>query len=487
MARQLPRYIALGKGGKYLQYVWEEGELHSRMQLSSDRLVSEDRSITKLEIVKSETSIQGLTLVHIRSCYNNKFLVLSSEVENWIVAGADEPEEDRFKWSCTLFMLGGIKNVLSLFLLAGRAVYGVQIDETEKCLIGVRNSAAAELDIANLVSLPIMPRYVVFKGDNNKYLAARHILSHKRLKFNMDSPLNSQRAHHETVILPNGNVRFRSLSYNRFWRNAGNAFIWCESNDQTAKNSDTVFQPVRLHNKGSTAVALKNIGNNKYCERNTTRGPRRLKGTLRASTTVVNPQAVLRVEEAIRQRTIYDLEFRVNDARIYDYTRFESVADSISNWSETDTEEKEVTLTYTRIRQETFTSTMSWKIRSYLDLYGQIPLLEKGEIRLEEPFVQQRTWSKTRQTTEEISSVVTIQVPPMTKTVVTMIIGRGSIDVPFSYMQRDVLLNEKIVTNRLHDGLFTGLNTELLDYTLEQEPLSEDDDEARPAILPSKL
>ncbi|KAL2892252.1 Natterin-4 [Bienertia sinuspersici] len=483
MAELVPRYIALGKGGKYLRYVLEDGELHSRMQLISDKVVGEDRSFTKLEIVSAESSSEDVALVHIRSCYNNKFLVLSKEVENWIVAGADEPEEDPSEWSCTLFRLGGNKNRLRLFLQAADDEHGVQIDGSEKCLTIARNStSAAEFNVTDLASLAVLPRYVVFKGDNNKYMAARPILAHKRLKFNMSSPLN-RRAQHEVVTLPNGNVRFRSLTYNKFWRNAVNAFIWCESNEKTATN-DTTFQPVRLDSKGNT-IAIKSLGNNKYCERNTKRGPKKLKGTLRASSKTVNPRAVLRVEEAIREREVYDVQYNIRDARIYDVEPLNNVVKTTNNFAQTNTAEKQLGFTYTRMSQETFTSTQSWKVKVSVEMKAKIPVLVQGKIRMDTTYQGSMQWSKTKETTEEISSSVTVQVPPMTKAVVTMTIGRGSIDVPFSYTQRDVLLDGRVVTNRLHDGLFSGLNTELIDYTIEEEPLSEE--EARAAILRSKL
>ncbi|KAL7261237.1 hypothetical protein ACSBR1_006809 [Camellia fascicularis] len=57
---------------------------------------------TKFELTRAMTS-SGKGCVHIRCCYSNKCFVRKSANDSWIVAGADEPEEDRSKWSCTLF------------------------------------------------------------------------------------------------------------------------------------------------------------------------------------------------------------------------------------------------------------------------------------------------------------------------------------------------------------------------------------------------
>ena len=50
-----------------------------------------------------ERAKNGKGLVHIRCCYNNKYWVRWSKNHWWIVAGADEPDEDQSSWSCTLF------------------------------------------------------------------------------------------------------------------------------------------------------------------------------------------------------------------------------------------------------------------------------------------------------------------------------------------------------------------------------------------------
>ncbi|KAL7170606.1 hypothetical protein ACSBR2_035478 [Camellia fascicularis] len=48
-------------------------------------------------------SSNGNLLVYIKCCYNNKNFVRWSPNHWWILATADEPEEDQSKWSCTLF------------------------------------------------------------------------------------------------------------------------------------------------------------------------------------------------------------------------------------------------------------------------------------------------------------------------------------------------------------------------------------------------
>ncbi|KAK9950587.1 hypothetical protein M0R45_006071 [Rubus argutus] len=65
-------------------------------------------TLVKFEVEKAKI---GNRWVHIRCCYNKKYLVRENTPigtccyinKHWIVAAADKPEEDKYKISCTLF------------------------------------------------------------------------------------------------------------------------------------------------------------------------------------------------------------------------------------------------------------------------------------------------------------------------------------------------------------------------------------------------
>ncbi|KAF5956866.1 hypothetical protein HYC85_004091, partial [Camellia sinensis] len=84
---------------KYLRYIHEDGPVHGFLQFS-EKEVSSPYAKFKVEMAKTSNA-KGL--VHIRCCFNNKYLVRWTPNHWWIVVGADEPEEDQSKWSCTLF------------------------------------------------------------------------------------------------------------------------------------------------------------------------------------------------------------------------------------------------------------------------------------------------------------------------------------------------------------------------------------------------
>ncbi|KAF7135842.1 hypothetical protein RHSIM_Rhsim08G0106700 [Rhododendron simsii] len=95
----LPKFVALKSNynHKYLRYINEQGEVHGFLQFTGDKLES---LYVMFKVEKAESG-DG-RLVHIR-CYNNKYLARWTPEHWWIVAEADEPEEDQSKWSCTLF------------------------------------------------------------------------------------------------------------------------------------------------------------------------------------------------------------------------------------------------------------------------------------------------------------------------------------------------------------------------------------------------
>ncbi|CAI0386428.1 unnamed protein product [Linum tenue] len=95
----LPKFVVLKSSynSKYLRYRHEGGEQHGFLQYSEDKATSQ---YAKFEVKMAKS---GDGLVHLKCCYNNKYLVRWSPKHWWIRGAADRPEEDRSKWSCTLF------------------------------------------------------------------------------------------------------------------------------------------------------------------------------------------------------------------------------------------------------------------------------------------------------------------------------------------------------------------------------------------------
>ncbi|XP_056694619.1 uncharacterized protein [Spinacia oleracea] len=445
MTDSLPRFIVLGRptgGVTYLRYVVEKGAQHRRLHLSSPEVIS-DRNFTKLEVVRAPPTI-GLDMVHIRSCYNNKFLVLQSE--------------------------------------------------------GIGHSPFAYwFDVTNMSTLAILPEYIAFKGDNNRYLNSRFIRTKNRLKFESDNLLDTG-VHHQTHTLRNGNVRFWSIHFGKFWRKSHSEWVFGDSDDKTGGDINTVFRPIKLD---GNKIALLNLGNNGYCMRRVQRGQPRLIDTLIASASSVGPLAVVEVEEAVRQREIYNIHYNMDESRIYNVVPFESGNVTQDTYNLTPLPViKKVGFKYTQVTRETFDSSHSWKVayNSKINV-TVIPKFVEGEATLDASYEGKVEWSELNETTITQTKDLYIPVPPRTKSVVTLILGRGSVDVPFSYEQRDILPNGREVHKHMEDGLFSGLNTEVITHTVreislstlseseleEARRLSEAEEEAAAPALSSKL
>ena len=96
----LPRFMALKAiyNKKYLSLTKNDPALPTGFIKFDENEPMSPQAKFEVEMAKS-----GNGLVHIRSCYNNKYLVRQAYDKHWIVAAADKPEEDEYKFSCTLF------------------------------------------------------------------------------------------------------------------------------------------------------------------------------------------------------------------------------------------------------------------------------------------------------------------------------------------------------------------------------------------------
>ncbi|XP_068328102.1 uncharacterized protein [Pyrus communis] len=132
-------------------------------------------------MAKSSGASKGL--VHIRCCYNNKYWVRWSQTHHWIVAGADEPQADESKWSCTLFEpvyvdehdpAQGVS--LRHVQLRNYACLWRTGPPYESCLFAGSETPDNDLcDVCLIVdweSLLVLPKHIALKGDNGKYLSA---------------------------------------------------------------------------------------------------------------------------------------------------------------------------------------------------------------------------------------------------------------------------------------------------------------------------
>ena len=137
MATILPRSFALrsNDNNKYLRHIDRIIEnLVGLVQLSEDNARSD---YAKFQMEPADSGNGGR--VHIKCCFNNKYLRRANNHQWWIVAGASEPEEDTDHWSCTLFepevVHSGNKAVIRLIhVQLGHYVTSYTVNDFNQCL-----------------------------------------------------------------------------------------------------------------------------------------------------------------------------------------------------------------------------------------------------------------------------------------------------------------------------------------------------------------
>lgn len=463
----LPRFVVLKSvyNNKYLRYIQEDVQVHGFLQFSGEDVVS---PYAKFEV---EMAKSGNGLVHLRCCYNNKYWVRWTQNHWWIVAGADEPQEDQSQWSCTLFKPISVNAEAKTFRLlhvqlGHYACLWRAAAPFESCLFaGSENPDKDSCDVYTTVdweSLLIMPKHVAFKGDNGQYLSARWIEGHQYLQY-ASNDIGDPTVGNEIFTTNDGSIRIKSDYFDKFWRRSPN-WIWADSTDKTNNNSDTLFWPVKVDDN---VVALRNLGNNNFCKRLTTEGKT---SCLNAGVSTISKEARMQVEELIISRQIYNVNFRLLDARIYSQNVLTMATGAAINRTQ-EAHNAEVKLSYTETKSSTWNASVSLKLGVKTTLQTGIPFIAKGQIEISAEFSGAYQWGETKTTTTVVETVYKVTVPPMTVVTVSLLATTGSCDVPFSYTQRDTLTNGQQVTYNMDDGIYTGINSFNFKYETKQEKL----------------
>ncbi|KAM1778300.1 hypothetical protein ACFX1S_040022 [Malus domestica] len=460
MAPELPRYMVLQSkyNAKYLSYVKEDVQIHGFLKFSGEEVVS---PYAKLQVEMAKSSGASKGLVHIRCCYNNKYWVRWSQTHHGIVAGADEPQEDESKWSCTLFEpvyvdehdpAQGIR--LRHVQLRNYACLWRTDQPYESCLFAGSETPDSDLcDVCLIVdweSLLVLPKHIAFKGDNGKYLSAQWIESYPYLQFSSDD-IGDPTVGNEVFQTGDGSIRIKSDHHGKFWRRSPN-WIYADSElHNNENNMDMLFWPVKLDGK---FLALRNLGNNLFCKRLTTEGKYHC---LNAAVPTITQEARLEVEEVVVSRSIYNVNYRVLDARIYNQSVVSMTAGDAFNRTE-EQNTVEVKLSYKNTRSSAWNTNVSLKLGIKTTFEAGVPLIGNGKIEVSAEFGTVHQWGETATSESVVETVHKVTVPPMTMVKVSLLATRGACDVPFSYTQRDTLTNGNQNIYNMDDGVYTGVN-----------------------------
>ncbi|KAB2625473.1 hypothetical protein D8674_017133 [Pyrus ussuriensis x Pyrus communis] len=434
MAPELPRYVVLQSryNAKYLSYVREDVQIHGFLKFSGQEVV---RPYAKLQVEMAKSSGASKGLVHIRCCYNNKYWVRWSQTHHWIVAGADEPQEDESKWSCTLFEpvyvdehdpAQGVR--LRHVQLRNYACLWRTGPPYESCLFA--GSETPDNDLCD-VCLIVDWESLATTGSTS----AQWIEGYPYLQFSSDD-IGDPTVGNEVFQTGDGSIRIKSYRHGTFWRR---------------KQHGHVVLPVKVDGK---FLALRNLGNNLFCKRLTTE---KKYHCLNAAVPTITQEARLELEEVVVSRSIYNVNYRVLDARVYNQTVVTmATGEALNRTKEQNT--VEMKLSYKNTRSSVWNTNVSLKLGIKTTFEAGVPLIGNGKIEESAEFGAVFQWGETETSGSVVETVYKVTVPPMTMVKVSLLATRGACDVPFSYTQRDTLTNGKQNIYNMDDGVYTGVN-----------------------------
>ena len=100
-----------------------------------------------------------------------------------------------------------------------------------------------------------------------------------------------------------------------------------------------------------------------------------------------------------------------------------------------------------------------------------ISWIVKGEVKVTGEFSGSYTWGKNIEESIRHDATYEADVPPKTKVTVTAVVTRGSFEVPFSYMQADLLTTGDEEIQKLNDGIYGSINCYNLRYETTEEKI----------------
>ncbi|KAJ9158812.1 hypothetical protein P3X46_024358 [Hevea brasiliensis] len=456
MALELPQFAVIttkSLKGRYAHYMTENEEPRGYVNCREEDIFS---PFVKIELERKNIDRK---YVHLRFCCGNKYWARrgqgSSTNDMRIFASSNQPEADTSKWSCTLFEpishSDGYFHLIHVhsgkrLRISASTPARLYVDDNDRGT----SDAFYDFSFINWDTLVILPKHVAFKGDNGKYLKAIRFGSHEYLQFSSDDG-NEEATAYEVTNNPDGHIRISSKVYGKFWR-LSPSWIWVDSTDTSGSNVDTLFWPLKVNDN---TIALRNAGNERLCKRLTTEGKT---DCLNAAVSTITTEARLQVQELVLERHLYDVVYRMEDARIFDERPIVAGTGTASNNTK-QASEYTITVLYEDTSSYTFSNSLSIMTGVRTTIQTGLPCIFEGKIGVTAEVTNSLEWNRTTKETKKAEAAYKVVVPSMSSVRVDYVATRGTCNVPFSYTQRDRRSTDGSFDIRQHvDGVYSGVN-----------------------------
>nr|XP_043635942.1 uncharacterized protein LOC122607090 [Erigeron canadensis] len=470
MAILLPSIFMLQlSGGKYLSLTKNNS---SEGLLKFDE---EDIRSPRARFAAEPAGETGRKLFHIRSVFNNKYLVvkqINNSSSSWIVASAKTKEEDVTKGTlCTLFEpeLDDATTTTGVRLrhvgtgISATAYYSSPTTDEEGVL---QLLLSGDDDVGSLSSFILLdtselmlPSPIVFRSQllDGKYL--NNIRQNNVTYHQFQSGLYLGSGGLGKRLTPRGGGRYFISDDFGFWRMTTGGWLTAVTDESSA--GEYYF----IHIEQDNVFALRPHPGGGLCG-SSTEG--QLVDCLRVRS-MMTPETNLIVEEIVVKREIKDVVYRLSDARITD----ETIQEMDYEYGTNESQDHDDTMTFKFSATESTTRSWSSSVSVNVGVKVEfevnfVPFVTgtKVELSMEAGYAYEWGGSVTRETTREGSYTATI---PANKTVkVTMLVAKGICEVPFNYTQRDLTPYGQWIETLKEDGLFRGSTSYDIHYLKEE-------------------
>ncbi|KAM7503035.1 hypothetical protein LguiB_001939 [Lonicera macranthoides] len=488
----LPIFFGLKSkyNNKYVQYVKEDVEVHGLLRCSGENLV------TPFTKYKTEMAKIGGGLVHIRCCYNNKYLVQRSPSQRWIIAGSDEPVEDMSSWSCTLFKPVPLDCKTIRFRHVQLGHYACLWRTSDAFDLGLFAGSEAEdkdqRDVFTIIDwelLCILPRHVAFKvlglksNYNDKYV--QYVKEDAEidglLRCSGENLVTRYTKYKiEMAKIGGGLVHIKCCYNNKYLVQRSPSQWWIvagadEPVEDRSRWSCTLFEPVPLDSK---TIRFRHVQLGNYACLWTTSdvfdfglfaGSEAEDEDQRDVFTIIDWESLCM--QLATSRNINNVNYHLKDARIYNQSVDLLLAsESVVNRTK-EPYTFDIKLAYIDSKNKAWNASVwpNWGVKT--DINAIVPLITGTKVEISADSTEVFEWEKMIERSNISEAAYKITVPPMTRVKVNLLATEGSCDVPFSYDQRDTLTDGNVVTITMDDGIYTGVNYYNFKYETEEEKL----------------
>nr|AIU47284.1 amaranthin-like lectin [Linum usitatissimum] len=442
--------------------------------------------------LEAEAAGIGGGMVHLKSSYTQKYLCRASEDPNnpSIEAAADEHEEDISKWSCTLFRISNnaleIQYNNRMWTLHAEYVRSMHDGIWLRVDDGIPRPnpmavISARFGQSDLDMLPTLPTLVCFKADNNRYLQVVRATTttgqavHRAMFTSNDR--RDRVAQFRVVPARLRSVVLVPMTLPDAYLVRGIGGVYQASSNRNDWRT-AALEPVTLDFSGLAAVAFRNVSHlfrHFMVRRDTDNG------------FIVSPgdvgivaQAEFLIEDTVRSRQLSNIQFLYDDMKILEPTPVAVLTKNVVNGSKVSTQEAHLAFRYSEYQSNHWETTHSWQVGVQYGITStvsaRLPVLKfiRAEttvsLEVEAGYQGEHVAGETKVEESEMSTSLTLQVPPRTQSFVHMTVSRAKIQLPFTYTQRDVIHDGTLVASKKVDGLYEGEATHV-DYQVEESSL----------------